>query len=319
MVWSCLVLRLSPVLMMAAGLGTVNAQNYPTKPIRLLASEPGAQVDTVARLISKSVAATLGQAVIVDNRPGFIAVETAAKAPPDGYTLVIYASSVWVAPLVQKTNFDPVRDLSPITLATNAPLLLFTNPTLPAKSVKELIALAKARPGELNYGSSSSGTANHLAGELFKIMAGVDIVRVPYKGTGPAAVGLLANQVQLMFGSATTGMSQVKSGKLRVLGVASLKLSALAPDVPTISASGLPGYEAAAQSCLWAPAKTPRPIVQRLHADIVRTLNDADVKERLLAAGLETVGLTPEQTNTYIKTDIAKWGKVIRDAGIRQD
>ena len=188
---SCLrlVSWLSPLLLIVAAGQTTSAQTYPSKPIRLLASEPGAQVDTVARLISKSVAATLGQAVIIDNRPGFIAVETAAKAPPDGYTLVIYASSVWVAPLVQKTNFDPVRDLSPITLATNAPLLLFTNPTLPAKSVKELIALAKARPGELNYGSSSSGTANHLAGELFKIMAGVDIVRVPYKGTGPAAVG----------------------------------------------------------------------------------------------------------------------------------
>jgi tripartite-type tricarboxylate transporter receptor subunit TctC len=314
------VFRAVQALSLAVGLCGADAalaQTYPAKPIRMLASEPGAQVDAVARLVAKGISTNLGQAVIVDNRPGFIAVETAAKAPPDGYTIVIYASSVWVSPLLQKVTFDPVRDLSPITLATNAPLLLFTNPTVPARNVKELIALAKAKPGELNYGSSSAGTANHLAAELFKSMANIDIVRIPYKGTGPAAVGLLANQVQMMFGSAASGMAQVKSGKLRVLGVGSAKPSALAPDVPTISASGVPGYEAAAQSCIWAPAHTPSPVVHLLQREVARVLSEPDTKEKLLAGGVETVGSTPEQTDAYIKADIAKWAKVIKSAGIR--
>ena len=294
-------------------------QDYPFKPIRILASEPGAQVDFVARRISQGLTTSLSQPIIVDNRPGFIAVETAAKAPADGYTLVIYASSVWVSPLLQKVSFDPVRDLSPVTLATNAPLFLFMHPSVPARTVKELIALAKARPGELNYGSSSAGTANHLAAELFKTMASVDIVRIPYKGTGPAAIGLVANQVQMMFGSAASGITQVKAGRLRLLAVGSAQPSAIAPEVPTLAASGVPGYEAAAQSCVWAPARTPAAIVQRLHREIVRVLNEPDVKEKLLSAGLETVGMTPEQTAAYIKSDIVKWTKLIKVAGIKAE
>ena len=309
-------LMLTMVMTMLA-VGTVSGQGYPNKPIRILASEPGAQVDLVARQIAPAISASLGQPVIVENRPGFIAVENAAKATPDGYTLVIYASSVWVSPLLQKIAVDPVRDLAPITLATNAPLFLFSHPSVPAKSVKELVALAKAKPGELNYGSSSAGTANHLAGELFKSMAKVDIVRIPYKGTGPAAVGLMANQVQLMFGSAAAGMPHVKGGRLRVLGVGSAQPSALAPEVPTISASGVPGYEAAAQACMWAPIKTPKVIISRLNQEILRVLNSPDVKEKFLNGGVETVGTTPEQTAAYIKADVAKWSKVIKEAGIK--
>ena len=305
------------MLEMDSVLGQATGPAYPNKPIRILASEPGAQVDLVARQIAPHRSASFGQPVIVENRPGFIAVENAAKATPDGYTLVIYASSVWVSPLLQKIAVDPIADLAPITLATNAPLFLFSHPSLPAKSIKELIALAKAKPGELNYGSSSAGTANHLAGELFKSMAGVDIVRIPYKGTGPAAVGLMANQVQLMFASAAAGMPHVKSGRLRVLGVGSLQPSALAPEVPTIAGAGVPGYEAAAQACMWAPAKTPKPIIGRLNQEILRILSNAEVKEKFLNGGVETVGTTPEQTAAYIKADVAKWSRVIKQAGIK--
>ncbi|MBI3044419.1 MAG: tripartite tricarboxylate transporter substrate binding protein [Betaproteobacteria bacterium] len=295
------------------------AQPYPAKPIRILASQPGAQVDFVARRIAPDLAERLGQPVVVDNRPGYIAVDIAAKAQPDGYTLAIYASSVWISVFLQKMPFDPVKDLAPITLATNAPLFLFTHPSLPVATVKDLIALAKARPGELNYGSSSTGTSNHLAGLLFKRMSGVDIVRIPYKGTGQAAMALVANQVQMIFGSAAAGMPQVKAGRLRVLGVGSSHRSLLAPEVPTISESGLPGYEAASLSCMWAPAGTPRAIITRLSREILRILNGTDTKEKFLRAGLETLATTPEQTAAYIKADMAKWEKIIKEKAIHSD
>jgi tripartite-type tricarboxylate transporter receptor subunit TctC len=291
---------------------------YPSRPIRIHASEPGAQVDLVARQLAPGISASMGQPVIVENRPGFIAVENATRAQPDGYTIVMYASSVWISPLLQPMRFDPVKDLAPITIATNAPLFLFAHPSLAASNIKELIALAKAKPGQLNYGSSAAGTSNHLAAELFKSMVQIDVVRIPYKGTGPAAIGLMANQVQLMFGSAAAGIAQAKAGKLKVLGVGSLQPSQLAPDVPTI-ASTVPGYEAAALSCAWAPAGTPRQIVQRLYQEMVRVLNMPDIKQKLLAGGVETVATTPEKTAAYIKADVAKWAKLIKDTGIRAE
>ncbi len=308
------------VLLVAAAISSnVSAQSYPYKPIRVLASEPGAQVDITARTISQLLTPALGQQVIVDNRPGIISVETAAKSPPDGYTLLFYTSAVWVLPLVQKVSFDATRDFTPITLATNAPLFLFTNPSLPVSSAGDLISYARSKPGALNYGSAGTGTSNHLAAELFKNMAGVDIVRVPYKGAAPAAIGVISNQVQLTFSSASLGMPHVKAGKLKVLGVAGPRPSALAPDVPTISASGLPGYEAASMACIWAPVNTPKPVVTRLNQEIVRALTNPQTKEKLLGSGVETTGSTPEQAAAYIKSDIVKWSKVIKDAGIRQD
>ena len=310
---------MSAIGMLLLGMGAAVGQNYPYRPIRILASQPGAQVDLSARLIAQGLAPSLGQPVIVDNRTGIIAIETAAKAPPDGYTLLMYTSAVWVLPLLQKVPFDPIKDLSPVALATNAPLFLFAHPSVPAKTVKDLIVLAKARPGELNYGSAGSGTTNHLAAELFKRMAGVDIVWVPYKGSVPAAVGLVANQVQVMFVSAAVGMPQVKAGRLRVLAVASAQPSALAPDVPTVAASGLPGYEAASMSGIWVPAGTPKALVNRLSQEILRVLNSADVKEKLISSGVDPIGASPEQAAAYIKSDMVKWDKLIKDAGIRRD
>ena len=300
--------------------GPAHAQPYPSKPIRLVASEPGGNVDFVARQIAPRLSTSFGQQIIVENRPsGIIPVEIVAKAVPDGYTLLIESSTFWVGPLLQKTPYDPAADFILITLPTAAPFFLYVHPSVPAATLRELIALAKARPGVLNYGSAGSGASNHLATELFKSMAGVDIVRVPYKGAGPAGIGLVANQVQLMFGSAPFGMTQVKSGRLRVLAVASAKPSALAPEIPTMVAAGLPGYEATFMSGLWAPARTPGALIQRLNAEVVRALNGTDVKDKLLNAGVEPLGTTPEQSIAIMTADIAKWAKVIKDAGIRND
>ena len=305
--------------MMVLGAGMVFGQNYPNKPIRIVASAAGGSGDFAARLIAQGLSGVLSQQVVVDNRGGVIPGEIVSKAPPDGYTLLIDAASFWIGPLLQETPYDPVKDFAPVTLTDSAPNVLVVNPSLPVKSVKELIALAKARPGELNYGSSSTGSTPHLAAELFNMMAGVKIVRVPFKGSGPAVISLLGGQVQLMFATAGSVAPHVKSGRLRALAVASLQPSALAPGLPTIAASGVPGYEAVAFEGMFAPAKTPVAIIDRLNQEIVRVLNRAEVKERFFNAGVETVGSTPEEFAAAIKSNVAKWGKLIKDAGIRDE
>jgi len=305
--------------MMVLGAGIVFGQNYPNKPIRIVASAAGGSGDFAARLIAQGLSGALSQQVVVDNRGGVIPGEIVSKAPPDGYTLLIDAASFWIGPLLQETPYDPVKDFAPVTLTDSAPNVLVVNPSLPVKSVKELIALAKARPGELNYGSSSTGSTPHLAAELFNMMAGVKIVRVPFKGSGPAVISLLGGQVQLMFATAGSVAPHVKSGRLRALAVASLQPSALAPGLPTIAASGVPGYEAVAFEGMFAPAKTPVAIIDRLNQEIVRVLNRAEVKERFFNAGVETVGSTPEEFATAIKSNVAKWGKLIKEAGIRDE
>ena len=305
--------------MMVLGAGMVFGQNYPNKPIRIVASAAGGSGDFAARLIAQGLSGALSQQVVVDNRGGVIPGEIVSKAPPDGYTLLIDAASFWIGPLLQETPYDPVKDFAPVTLTDSAPNVLVVNPSLPVKSVKELIALAKARPGELNYGSSSTGSSPHLAAELFNMMAGVKIVRVPFKGSGPAVISLLGGQVQLMFATAGSVAPHVKSGRLRALAVASLQPSALAPGLPTIAASGVPGYEAVAFEGMFAPAKTPVAIIDRLNQEIVRVLNRAEVKERFFNAGVETVGSTPEEFAAAIKSNVAKWGKLIKEAGIRDE
>jgi tripartite-type tricarboxylate transporter receptor subunit TctC len=305
--------------MMVLGAGIVFGQKYPNKPIRIVASAAGGSGDFAARLIAQGLSGALSQQVVVDNRGGVIPGEIVSKAPPDGYTLLIDAASFWIGPLLQETPYDPVKDFAPVTLTDSAPNVLVVNPSLPVKSVKELIALAKARPGELNYGSSSTGSTPHLAAELFNMMAGVKIVRVPFKGSGPAVISLLGGQVQLMFATAGSVAPHVKSGRLRALAVASLQPSALAPGLPTIAASGVPGYEAVAFEGMFAPAKTPVAIIDRLNQEIVRVLNRAEVKERFFNAGVETVGSTPEEFAAAIKSNVAKWGKLIKDAGIRDE
>ena len=303
------------------GAGALCAQSYPSKPVRILASEPGAQVDFTLRLITPQLSVALGQTVIVDNRSsgGFVLPEIGMKAAPDGYTLLMQSASFWIATLMQRAPYDPLKNFAPVTIATNAPLFLFTHPSLPAKSVKELIALAKAKPGVLNYSSAGSGASNYLAAELFKSMAGVQIMRIPYRGSGQAALGLVANQVQMMFGSAPLGLPQVKAGKLIVLGVANAQPSPLAPEVPTIAAAGVPGYEAASTACIWVPAGTPGTVIARLNREIVRILSEANVKDKLLGSGIEAIGSSPKQAYDYVQSDMAKWAKLIKEAHLDTD
>jgi len=291
---------------------------YPARPIRLVTSEIGGSQDVAARILAAGISPALGQQVIVDNRPsGVIPGEIVARARPDGHTLLIYAGTFWLQPLVRKqVPYDPVADFAPVTLVVVSPSVLVVHPSLPAKSVKELIALAKARPGELNYAMGSIGSANHLAAELFKSMAGVDMMGIGYRGNGPAVAGLVANQVQLMFATASSVVPLIKSGRLRALGVASAQPSVLVPDLPTIAASGVPGYESISTTALFAPAKTPRAIIDRLNAESVRFLQTAEAKERFLAIGGEAVSSTPEVLAAKVKSEMTRMAKVIKDAGI---
>jgi tripartite-type tricarboxylate transporter receptor subunit TctC len=301
------------------GAGHAAAQTFPAKPVRIVTSAPGNSDDLAARLIAQGITSGLGQQAIVDNR-GVVAVEIAAKAPPDGYTLLLYGSPMWLAPFMRDNlPYDPVRDFTPVTWATNSPNLLVVHPSLPVKSVRELIALARARPGELNYGSGSAGSTPHLAAELFRSMTGVQIVRVAYKGSGPALIALLGGELQFMFPSTGSANPLLKSGRIRALAVTSLEPTALAPGLPTVAASGLPGYESASLLAVFAPAGTPAAIVQRLNQEMVKVLRSAEAKERLASAGVEAVGSTPEQFAATLKTEMARWGKVIRDAGIRAE
>ncbi len=303
---------------MIVGTAMVSAQEYPTKPVRIVTSEIGADSDFGARLIAQGISGPLGQQVIVDNRPSNLSAEIASKAQPDGYTMLVTGGALWIAPLLQKTPYDPLRDFSPITLMTRSLNVLVVNSSLPVKSVKELIALAKAKPGELNYAAGGIGGPPHLAGELFKSLAAVNILRVPYKGGGPALNGLLGGEVQLMFATASAAMQHVKSGKLRALGITSAQPSELVPGVSPIAAS-LPGYDAASVTVIVAPAKTPPAIINRLNHEVVRLLKTTEAKERFFNSGVEAVGNSPEELAAIMKSDMAKWGKVIKDAGIRVD
>ena len=263
----------------------------------------------------------LGQQVIIDNRAsGVIPGEVVARAKPDGHTLLVYAGTFWLQPFVRKSvPYDPVRDFSPITLVVTSPTVLVVHPALPVKSVKDLIALVKARPGELNYAMGSAGSANHLAAELFKSMTGADMLGIGYRGNGPAVNALISGQVQLMFATASSVMPLVKSGRLRAIAVASEKASALAPELPTIAASGLAGYESISTTGLFAPSSTSAAIIGRLNRDSVRYLQTAEARQRFLAVGAETVGSTPEELAGKVKSEMARMSKVIRDAGIRAE
>jgi len=242
-----------------------------------------------------------------------------SHAAPDGYTLLVQGSAVWVASLFRKTPYDPVKDFLPITQLVTAPQILCVNSSVPAKSVRELIDLAKAKPGALNYASGLPGTLNHLAAELLKSMAGVNIVGITYKGGAPALNSLLGGETQIMFVAMSSAAPHLKSGRLRALGATTLQPSALAPGIPTLAASGLPGYESASVVGFLAPAKTPAPIINRLNQEAVRVLNTAEVKEKFLSIGIETVGNSPAQFGTSIKSEMARLGKVIKEAGLRAE
>jgi tripartite-type tricarboxylate transporter receptor subunit TctC len=301
----------------------VAAQPYPTKPIRVVTSEPGGGNDFTARTVGQAVGPRLGQPWIIDNRGGAggaIAAEIVAKAPADGYTLLVYAANIWLIPLLRKNvPYDAVRDFAPITWAARSPNTVVVHPSVPVNSIQELIALAKAKPGQLSYGSGGTGSSTQLAVELFKSMAQVDILRVPYKANAPAINDLLGGRVQLMFATASAVTPHVKSGRLRALAVTSAEPSPLAPGLPTVASAGLPGYESISIYGVFAPAKTPQPIVRQLNQAIVGVLNQPEIRERFLNLGVETVGSTPEQFAAVIKSDIARMAKVIKDAGIRED
>ena len=271
------------------------------------------------RLIAPVIAVPLGQPVIVDNRPSRYARELGAKVAPDGYSFYQDGSALWLSPFLEKMPYDPVHDFAPITLAAQAPNVLVVHPATPAKSVSEFIALAKAKPGVLNYASAVSGSASHLGAELFKSMAGVNIVRVPYQGNAPALVGLMGGEAQILFASAGAVTPQLKSDKLRALAVTSAQPSVLFPGLPAIAASGLPGFEYVSSFGIFAPSKTPAAIITRMNQEIVRALNVADVKERMFRSGLEAVGSPPEVLAARVKSEMTSVGKVIKDAGIKPD
>ena len=302
----------------AIGAGVACGQEYPNKPVRIITGAAGGGGDFDARIIAQGISGPLGQSVVVDNRANtIVAADAAAKSPPDGYTLFIGGSSTWIFPLLQKAPYDPVRDFAPISLIERTVSVVAVHPSIPAKSVKELIALAKARPGELNYSSAAVGGPAHIAGELFKSMAGVKIVNVVYKSNPPAITALISGEVQLTIIDVGSVAPHIKTGKLRALAVTSAEPSVLVPGMPTVSASGLPGYEAIGMAGFFAPAKTPTAAITRISQEAMRVLGRADVKEKLLNAGVEVIGSSPEQFAATLKADIAATAKVIKDAGIR--
>jgi len=309
-----------PVAVAALTSGGAPAQPYPSRPVRIVTSEAGGSADFGARIIAQGLTSGLGQAVITENRPsGVTPADTVIKASPDGHTLLLYSNGLWTLPLIQSVPYDPLRDLAPITTTTTAPNVLVVHPSVAANTVRQLIELARAKPGALNYASTSAGAANHLAGELFKSMAGVNIVRIPYKGTGHLLNAILAGEVQLTFTSGGSIAPHLKTGKLRGLAVASARPSELVPGLPTIADSGLPGYESMVITGIFAPAKTPAAVISRLNREIVQFLSVPDIRERLLRSGVETVGSSPAELAATIKTEISRMGKVIKEAGIRAD
>lgn len=304
--------------------GTALAQGYPTKTVRMVVPFPaGGSTDIVGRTVAQKLSETWGQPVVVDNRPGggtVIGTEAVARAAPDGYTLLVTPAPFTVnASLVPKLPYDTLGDFAPITLLNTTPLVVVVNPGVPAKSIKELIALAKARPGQLNFGSSGTGGSNHLAGELFNAMAGVKMVHIPYKGNAPALTDLAGGHVDVVFNGLTSALALIKGGKLRALAVTSLKRSGVLPDMPTLDELGLKGFEAVAWNGLNAPAKTPREIITRINSDAVRIVNSPELKERLKAEGSDPVGNTPEEYAAFLRDEVAKWAKVIKFAGVRPE
>jgi len=300
-----------------------HAQQWPSKTIRYIVPfPPGAFNDTLGRTIATDLSKVLGQPVVVDNRPGgnsIIGTEAAAKSPPDGYTLFGAALPFSVIQNLYKTSFDVTKDFAAITLAGTSANLLVAHPAFPANNVKELITYAKEKPGKINYGSSGNGTSVHLAMEMFKSMTKTFMVHIPYKGSAPVVTDLLAGQVDVMFDNLPNVIQHVRAGKMKALGVSTAKRSALAPEVPSIDEAGVPGYDLSVWFGVLTPAGTPREIVQRLNTEIVKILQSADVKERFFKQGVDVQTSSPEQFDAFVKSEVARWAKVIKEAGIRAD
>jgi tripartite-type tricarboxylate transporter receptor subunit TctC len=306
----------------AAG-GIAHAQGYPVKPVRIINPfSPGGSLDLVARTLAKSMSAELGQQVIVENRPGAggtIGVDLVAKSPPDGYTLLAVQSSITINPsLQQKIPYEPVRDFAPISKMSSYMFFLVVHPSLPVRSVKALIALAKSKPGQINYASVGVGSGTHLSCELFNYMAGVKMTHIPYKGTGQVMPDLLGGQVAVHFGS-TTVVPHVKIRKLVAIGVSGAQRSPALPEVPTIAEAGIPGYEVTAWNALFSPTGTPAPIINRLNALVKRGMEQPEAKAVMEAQGLDVSTSTPAELGALVQTELVKWAKVIKAAGIKPE
>ena len=306
---------------LSCGLPAAHAQSFPSKSVRLVVPfAPGGSTDIIGRVVAQKLNEMWGQPVIVDNRPGgstVIGTDVVAKAPPDGHTLLVTPAPFTIVPsLTRKLPYDPQKDFEPITLINTTALVVVVHPGVPAKSIKELIALAKSRPGALNYGSSGSGGSNHLAGELFNAMAGVKMIHVPYKGNAPALTDLLGGHVDVVFNGLTSALPFVKSGKLRALGVTSLKRSATLPDVPTLDEAGLRGFQAVAWNGLTAPAKTSKATIDKINADVVKIVHSPELVEKLKAEGSDPVGSSVDEYARFLRDETTKWNKVIKSANI---
>ena len=304
---------------------TTSVTDYPAKPVRVVVgSSAGGGGDILARTVIQRLNESLGQPIVIDNRGGAggaIACEIVAKAPPDGYTVLIASVGMLaINPvLFPRLQYAPLKDFAPVTLVAESPYVLVVHPAVAARSVKDLVALAKTSPGRMNFASGGAGTGNHFSGELFKLAAGIDLVHVPYKGTGPALADVVGGQVQVMFSNLLAAMPLVKSGRLRALAVTTAQRSQSTPDLPTVAEAGFPGFETTTWHAVLLPAATPKPIVTRLNAELVKIVRQADVKDRLASQGTETVGSTPEQLYSQIRNETAKWAQVVRAARIKAE
>lgn len=316
------VVSLASIAVLVAAQDNAQASDaYPTKAIRLVVPfAPGGSNDIMARLMSQKFAESLGQQVVVDNRggaSGTIGTDIVAKAQPDGYTLLMMSLTLTTNPsLYKKLPYDTEKDLLPVTLVASAPLMLVVHPALPVKSLKELIAYAKANPGKLNFGSGGPGSTPHLGGEMLKSMAGLQMTHIPYKGGGPALADLVGGQIQLMLENIPSTLPFVNSGRLRALAISGAKRSPLVPDLPTMAEAGLKGYELVGWNGFFLPAGTPKAVVNKLHAETVKALGQPDVKERLASMGAQGVGSSPEQFSAFVAAELRKWSRVVKDAGI---
>ena len=312
----CRMVRLFPVALMLLG-GAVFAQDYPARLIRIVTAPPGGGNDFAARLIMKGLTERVGWQVVIDNRPTIISSEVVSRAVPDGYTLLVAGGSFISGPLLEKLSYDPLRDFAAISITHRQPNVLVVHPSVPVKSVRELIALAKARPGALNYATAGAGSTNHIASEMFNAMAGVRTVRVNYKGVGAAVNSLVGGETQLMYVNLPSVAAYLQAGRLRALAITSAEPSPLRPDLPTMAASGLAGFESFLMTGVYAPAGTPAAIVGRLNQEIVRVINLPDIKEKFLNLGIETVGSSPQEATAAIRSEIASISKLIKEGGIR--
>jgi tripartite-type tricarboxylate transporter receptor subunit TctC len=307
---------------LALAIAHANAQSYPARPVRVIVPfPPGAGADITTRLFAPRLSEALGQAVVVENRGGAagnIGAEVVARAAPDGYTLLTAPASLAISQtLYKKLSFDLLRDFQAVSMLASVPFVLVVHPSLPARSVKDLIAFAKARPGQINYASSGNGSAPHLTTEMLKMQARIDVVHVPYKGTPLAVIDLLTGQVSFMFANPLSILPHVNSGRLRALGVTSAKRNAATPQLPTMAESGLPGFESGTWFAVLAPAGTPREVVERLSADIVKLTQHSDTREKLAAQGAEALTMSPAETAAYLRSEVTKWGKVVEASGAR--